>query len=34
MSTGRFHAADNASYAQVRDYIANFEKDVRPVEKK
>ena len=34
MSTARFHAADNASYAKVRDYIANFEREVRPVEKK
>jgi phosphonate transport system substrate-binding protein len=34
MSTARFHAADNASYARVRDYIATFEREVRPVEKK
>ena len=34
MSTARFHAADDASYAKVRDYIAGFERDVRPVEKK
>ena len=34
MSTQRFHAADDASYAKVRDYIATFERNVRPVEKK
>ncbi len=34
MSTSRFHAADDASYAKVRDYIAIFERKVRPVEKK
>ena len=34
MSTARFYAADNASYAKVRAYIATFEKEVRPVEKK
>ncbi len=34
MSTARFHAADDASYARVRDYITTFERDVRPVEKK
>ncbi len=34
MSTARFHAADDASYARVRDYVATFERDVRPVEKK
>lgn len=33
MSTARFHSADNASYQTVRDYIAAFERDVRPVEK-
>lgn len=33
MSTARFHAADDASYAKVRDYIATFEREVRPVEK-
>ncbi len=33
MSTARFHAADDASYAKVREYIANFERVVRPVEK-
>jgi phosphonate transport system substrate-binding protein len=34
MSTARFHAADDASYAKVREYIASFEREVRPVEKK
>ena len=34
MSTARFHVADNADYQKVRDYIATFEKDVRPVEKR
>lgn len=34
MSTARFHAADDASYAKVRDYVASFEREVRPVEKK
>lgn len=33
MSTACFHAADDADYAKVRDYIANFEREVRPVEK-
>lgn len=33
MATARFHAADNTSYAQVTEYIANFERDVRPVER-
>jgi phosphonate transport system substrate-binding protein len=32
METARFHSADNASYGVVRDYIARFERDVRPVE--
>jgi phosphonate transport system substrate-binding protein len=32
METARFHEADDASYEYVRDYIARFEKDVRPVE--
>jgi phosphonate transport system substrate-binding protein len=32
MQTARFHAADDASYAVVRDYIVGFERDVRPVE--
>jgi phosphonate transport system substrate-binding protein len=34
MATVRFHAADDASYAKVRDYVATFEREVRPVEKK
>jgi phosphonate transport system substrate-binding protein len=34
MSTTRFHAADDASYQKVRDYVATFEKEVRPVEQK
>jgi phosphonate transport system substrate-binding protein len=34
MATARFHPADNASYNQVRDYVATFEKTVRPVESK
>jgi phosphonate transport system substrate-binding protein len=33
MATARFYAADNTSYAQVTEYIANFERDVRPVER-
>jgi len=34
METARFHPADNASYDAVREYIARFEQDVRPVERK
>ena len=34
MATARFHPADNASYNQVRDYVATFEKAVRQVESK
>jgi phosphonate transport system substrate-binding protein len=34
METSRFHAADDASYAIVREYIKRFEKEVRPVERK
>lgn len=34
METARFHAADDASYAIVRDYIKRFEKEVRRVERK
>lgn len=34
METARFHDADAASYDVVRDYIAEFEKAVRPVEQK
>jgi len=33
METARFHDANDASYERVRDYIARFEKEVRPVEK-
>ncbi len=32
MSTARFHPADDADYDRVRDYVAGFERDVRPVE--
>jgi phosphonate transport system substrate-binding protein len=34
METARFHAADDASYDKVRDYVAVFEERVRPVEQK
>ena len=34
METNRFHAADDASYGVVTDYIQRFEKEVRPVESK
>jgi phosphonate transport system substrate-binding protein len=34
METARFHAADDASYDRVRDYVAVFEQEVRPVETK
>jgi phosphonate transport system substrate-binding protein len=34
METARFHAADDASYGIVRDYIKRFEKEVRPIERK
>lgn len=34
MSTARFHAADNAAYGRVRQYIETFEREVRPVERK
>ncbi|MES9943213.1 MAG: phosphate/phosphite/phosphonate ABC transporter substrate-binding protein [Candidatus Thiodiazotropha sp. 6PLUC1] len=34
METARFHAADDASYNKVRDYVAVFEEKVRPVEQK
>ncbi|MEY4753959.1 MAG: hypothetical protein RJA44_1634 [Pseudomonadota bacterium] len=30
--TARFHPATNPSYDKVRDYVAAFERDVRPVE--
>lgn len=33
METTRFHEANDASYERVQDYIARFEKEVRPVEK-
>ena len=32
METARFHAADDASYDVVRDYVLRFEHDVRPVQ--
>lgn len=32
MQTARFHPANDASYNMVRDYIARFEREVRPVE--
>ena len=34
METARFHAADDAGYGRVREYVARFEKEVRPVERK
>lgn len=34
METSRFHAADDASYAPVREFVTRFEKEVRPVESK
>jgi phosphonate transport system substrate-binding protein len=34
MQTAQFHAADDARYKIVRDYVAEFEKTVRPVEQK
>ena len=34
MATARFHAADNTSYDKIRESVAVFEKQVRPVEKK
>ncbi len=34
METSRFYEANDASYERVRDYIARFEKEVRPVEQK
>jgi len=34
METSRFHAADDASYGVVADYIKRFEAEVRPVEGK
>lgn len=32
MQTARFHPANDASYRVVKDYIARFEREVRPVE--
>ena len=32
--TSRFHPADNATYNVVSDYIAHFEREIRPVERK
>jgi phosphonate transport system substrate-binding protein len=32
MQTARFHPSDNRRYESVRDYVARFERDVRPVE--
>ena len=32
METARFYQADNDSYKPVRDFVASFEEDVRPVE--
>lgn len=34
METARFYPADDASYAPVRDFVARFEKQIRPVEQK
>ena len=34
IETARFHPSNNASYDVVRQFIARFEKDVRPVETK
>lgn len=33
LETARFHAADNASYATVRQLITRFEAEVRPIER-
>jgi phosphonate transport system substrate-binding protein len=33
-TTARFHRAEDASYDRVRDYVATFEQEVRPVEQK
>jgi phosphonate transport system substrate-binding protein len=33
-TTAAFHMADDASYNRVRDYVATFEQQVRPVEQK
>jgi phosphonate transport system substrate-binding protein len=32
METARFFPADNDTYAIVRDFVARFESEVRPVE--
>ncbi len=32
METARFYPADDASYQKVREYVARFEQEVRPVE--
>ena len=34
MQTSGFYQSDDASYDRVRDYVARFEKDVRPVQEK
>ncbi len=34
MATERFHPADDASYTPAREFIARFEREVRPVERK
>ncbi len=34
METGPFYPADDASYAPVREFVARFEREVRPVEQR
>ena len=34
METSRFHAANDTSYDVVKEYVARFEKEVRPIERK
>lgn len=34
MRSGEFHPANNASYDVVRDFVAKFEREVRPVEQR
>lgn len=34
METARFHPSDDAAYHRVREYVARFEKEVRPVEQR
>jgi phosphonate transport system substrate-binding protein len=34
METARFHPADDATYGPVRAFVARFERDVRPVERR